>query len=210
MRRKSLLFMSTLALATMGLTACGDDSEGGAESAEPTTASEETTTPEESTAEETKTATEEESTASGSEAPTDSAADSGAPADLGATDPGPAPEGAVIPADAVATPPQAIGPFTLQEASGPARMYADADVTARIAVDGNVLSSPYESLVEYIETSNTPAGTGSCGTNESASSITCYQRTAGGVITVTATPEDISLEDMVVFVNHYAAEAGAA
>ncbi|WP_413452730.1 hypothetical protein AA0Y32_09250 [Georgenia phoenicis] len=130
--------------------------------------------------------------------------------DIEAPDPGPAAEGAVIPDASVTKPPQAIGPFTLGEASGPARMYSDAVSSVMIALDTNVLSSPYEQLVEYIATDNTPAGTGSCGTNESGSSITCYQRTEGGVVTLNATPEEISLEDMVVFVNHYAAEAGAA
>ena len=201
MRRKPVLLLSTLALATIGLTGCGDDSTDGGEATEPTTAAAEPTTPAPE-----PTTPEPEMTTPAEEETTDSAAD----ADLGASDPGPAAEGAVIPAEALATPPEAIGPYTLDESTGPARMYNDESFTVMIAVDSNVLSSPYESLVEYIETDNTAAGTGSCGTNESGSSITCYQRTADGVITVTATPEQISLEDMVVFVNHYADQAGAA
>ncbi|TNC16589.1 hypothetical protein FHE66_14510 [Georgenia sp. 311] len=203
MRRKHVLFLSSLALATIGLTGCGDDSADG-EATEPTTAAEEATTPEQPTTPEPEETTPAEENSAGSET------DSAAGADLGASDPGPAAEGAVIPAEALATPPEAIGPYTLGEATGPARMYNDESFTVMIAVDSNVLSSPYESLVEYIETDNTAAGTGSCGTNESGSSITCYQRTADGVITVTATPEQMSLEDMVVFVNHYADQAGAA
>src|SRR5699024_7016194 len=118
--------------------------------------------------------------------------------------------GAVIPAEALAKPPQAIGPFTLGEGSGPAHMYSDEVSSVLISADTNVLSSPYEQLVESIETDNTPAGTGSCGTNETGSSITCYQQVDDGVITLNAVPEEISLEDMVVFVNHYAEQSGAA
>lgn len=211
MRRTPVLFLSALALATMGLTGCGKDSDGGGDAAEPTTASEATTTPEEPTTPEPETETGAEEDTSDSDAPADGAAAGPATVDdIEAPDPGPAPEGAVIPADAVAKPPQAIGPFTLGESTGPAGIYSDEVSSVMIAVDSNVLSSPYESLVEYIETDNTPAGTGSCGTNETGSSITCYQRTSDGVITITATPEEISLEDMVVWTNHYAAEAGAA
>ena len=219
MRRKPVMFLSALAVATMGLTACGDDSGGNDEAAvEPTTASEAPATQEEPTTEE---PTEQETETGeripleeggGREIPTHTLGDFGSTVeDIDAPDPGPAPEGAVIPARSVTKPPEAIGPFELiGDDSGPARMYSDEVSSVMISVDTNVLSSPYEQLVEYIETDNTPAGTGSCGTNESGSSITCYQRAEGGVITMTAYPEEISLEDMVIFVNHYADQAGAA
>ena len=213
MRRKPVMFFSALALAAVGLTGCGDDVDGNGDAAEPTTASEEATTQEEPTTaeQEEQTDAEVDLEDSGRGAPTDSAADHAASVDdIGAPDPGPAPEGAVIPAATVAKPPQAIGPFSLGEDSGPAHMYSDEVSSVMISVDTNVLSSPYEQLVEYIETDNVPAGTGSCGTNESGSSITCYQQTDDGVITLTAIPEEISLDDMVVFVNHYADLAGAA
>ncbi|MEE6283263.1 hypothetical protein [Georgenia sp. MJ170] len=213
MRRKPVMFLSALALVTMGLAGCGDDADGNGDAAEPTTASEETPTQEDPTTAEqdAQTPADKDSDDSGRGKPTDSAADHAASVDdIDAPDPGPAPEGAVIPADAVTTPPQAIGPFTLGESSGPARMYSDEVSSLMISVDTNVLGSPYEQLVEYIETDNTPAGTGSCGTNESGSSITCYQRVDDGVVTLTAFPAEISLEDMVVFVNHYADQAGAA
>lgn len=222
MRRKPVMFLSALAVATIGLTGCGDDAEVNGEAAvEPTTASEAPATQEEpTTAEETPTPAEQETQTSaeegsaprGREIPTDTLADYGSTVDdIDAPDPGPAPEGAVVPARSVTKPPEAIGPFELgDEGTGPARMYSDEVSSVMIGVDTNVLTSPYEQLVEYIETDNTPAGTGSCGTNESGSSITCYQRAEGGVITMTAYPEEISLEDMVVFVNHYADQAGAA
>ncbi len=212
MRRKPVMFLSALALATMGLAACGDDSDGAGEAAEPTTASEQATTPEEpTTAEETPTEERVPLEDSGRGAPTESAADYAETVDdIDAPDPGPAPEGAVIPADGLANPPKAIGPFEAGDSTGPALMYSDEVASVMIAVDTNVLSSPYEQMVEYIETDNTPAGTGSCGTNEAGTSITCYQQVEGGVITMNATPEEISLEDMVVFVNHYAEQAGAA
>lgn len=220
MRRQPVMFLSALAIATMGLTACGDD--GNDEAAvEPTTASEAPATQEEPTTEvetpeektpEADTETRAPQSGGGREIPTDTLADYGSTVDdIEAPDPGPAPEGAVIPARSVTKPPEAIGPFELgDEGTGPARMYTDEVSSVMIGVDTNVLTSPYEQLVEYIETDNTPAGTGSCGTNESGSSITCYQRAEGGVITMTAYPEEISLEDMVVFVNHYADQAGAA
>lgn len=212
MRRKPAVFLSALALATMGLTGCGDDADTTADDVEPTTAAEEPTTAEEPTAAGSDPDAEDEGVITERETPTESLADHADTVDdIDAPDPGPAPEGAVIPAQSVAKPPQAIGPFTLDEAgAGPARMYSDEVSSVMIGVDTNVLTSPYEQLVEYIETDNTPAGTGSCGTNESGSSITCYQRTDGGVITMTAWPEEISLEDMVVFVNHYAEQARAA
>ncbi|MEE6286898.1 hypothetical protein V2J52_04425 [Georgenia sp. MJ173] len=213
MRRKPVMFLSALALVSMGLTGCGGDADGNGDAAEPTTATEEATTQEEPTSSEPETQSPEEEDSADSlrGAPTDSAADYAATVDdIDAPDPGPAPEGAVIPAAAVAKPPQAIGPFSVGESSGPAHMYSDDVSSLMISLDSNILGSPYEQLVEYIETDNTPAGTGSCGTNESGSAITCYQRVDGGVVTMTAIPEEIPLEDMVVFVNHFAEQAGAA
>ena len=210
-RRKPAMFLSVLAVTAFGLTGCGGDSDGDA--AEPTTASEEVTTQEVPTTEQ-ETETGERiplEEGGGREIPTHTLGDYGSTVDdIDAPDPGPAPEGAVIPAAAVAQPPKAIGPFTLGDSSGPAHMYSDDVSSVMISLDTNVLSSPYEQLVEYIETDNTAAGTGSCGTNESGSSITCYQRAEGGVVTLNAIPEEISLEDMVVFVNHLADQAGAA
>src|SRR5699024_1963631 len=95
---------------------------------ETTTAEEPTTTAEEPTTadQEESAPAEQDAVGSGRGAPTDSAADHAASVDdIEAPDPGPAAEGTVIPAAAVTEPPQAIGPFTLGEASGPARMYSD-------------------------------------------------------------------------------------
>jgi|SRR5690625_901162 len=205
MRRKPVVLLSTLALAAIGLTGCGSDAEETGTEAEPTTA--ETTAPEAPTA---PAAVETEDTEpEPTQEPEGDAEDAPATgADL--PDPGPAPEGAVIPTAALEEPPMALGEYKLRPAEGPAHIYADEMTSVMISVDTNVLGSPYEQLAEYIETDNTPAGTGSCGTNESGSSITCYQRTEDGVITLNASPDEISLEDMVVFVNQYAAAAGAA
>ena len=89
-------------------------------------------------------------------------------------------------------------------------MYSHSEESILISVDSTVLSSDYETLVAEIETDNVAAGTGSCGTNEAGSSITCYQRTEDGVITLNAVPEEISVEEMAVFVNQYAEQVGAA
>lgn len=189
--RKTALLLSALALSTLPLAACG----GGAEDApaqDPAPTAAEDTVRED--------APEEVSDGGGepaAEEPEDTVG-------------GPAAENAVIPAEAVADPPQEVGEFSLMDGSGPAHMYSHAEESILISVDSTVLSSEYETLAEEIATDNAPAGTGSCGTNESGSSIVCYQRTEDGVITVTAIPEEISLEDTVAFVDQYAEQAGAA
>lgn len=193
--RKTAVLLSTLALSTLALAACG----GGAPEEESSTPA---LTGEEAPQEE---ATEAASEAADEDAPEDAAGG----ADEGA-DPGPAAEGAVIPADAVVEPPQEIGEFTLMDGSGPAHMYSHSQESILISLDSTVLSSDYESLVGEIETDNVAAGTGSCGTNESGSSITCYQRAEDGVFTLTAVPEEISVEEMATFVNQYAKQVGAA
>src|SRR5690625_6384670 len=92
------------------------------------------------------------------------------------------------------------------DGSCPAHMYSHTEDSILISLDSNVLSSSYEDLVGEIEADNVAAGTGSCGTNGSGTSITCYQRTEDGVITLTAVPEEISVEGMAVFVNQYRSE----
>lgn len=194
--RKIAVLLSTFALSTLALAACG----GGApeeESSAPALTGEEA--PQEEATEE----------AASEVADEDAPEDAAGGADEGA-DPGPAAEGAVIPADAVAEPPQEIGEFTLMDGSGPAHMYSHSQESILISLDSTVLSSDYESLVGEIETDHVAAGTGSCGTNESGSSITCYQRTEDGVLTLTAVPEEISVEEMATFVNQYAKQVGAA
>lgn len=116
----------------------------------------------------------------------------------------------MLPAGAVTDPPQEVGSFSLMEGSGPAHMYSHDEESILIGVDSTPLSTDYETLVEEIATDNTPAGTGSCGLGSTDDSIVCYQRTEDGVITVTAIPSEISLEDTVAFVDQYAVEAGAA
>lgn len=228
MTRKPAVFLSALALATLGLAACGGDAEETGEEAtsSPTVASEEA--PDEGVddgagdAEEQEDGASDEAAGSPSEEYSDDAADGDADdgdaddeaqddaAADSAADPGPAPEGAVIPAAAVGEPPAEIGEFELMDGSGPAHMYSHTEDSILISLDSNVLSSSYEDLVGEIETDNVPAGTGSCGTNGSGTSITCYQRTEDGVITLTAVPEEISVEGMAVFVNQYAEAVGAA
>lgn len=207
MPRKPAVFVSALALAALGLTACGDDSATTPEDVAPTATVEETA-PEDTATDDSADAQDDDADAEDKEQTPESKPEADSPA--GSSDPGPAPEGAVIPAEAVANPPESIGEFTLRDGSGPAYIYADDIASTLISVDSNVLTSSYEALVEYIETENTPAGTGSCGTNESGSSITCYQLVDGGVLTINAYPEEISLEKMVVFVNKFAEQAGAA
>lgn len=221
MRRKPVMFLSALALATLGLAACGGGADDGEEATSTPAASEEAPeeeAPEEQAPEEEADEGEEPSDAERSvpgeyadedEDEDDAAADGGAE-DSGAADPGAAPEGAVIPAGAVTEPPQEIGGFELMDGSGPAHMYSHSEDSILISLDSNVLGSSYEDLVGEIETDNVPAGTGSCGTNGSGTSITCYQRTEDGVITLNAVPEEISVEEMAVFVNQYAEQVGAA
>ncbi|WP_087484700.1 hypothetical protein [Brachybacterium massiliense] len=205
--RKTAVLLSTLALSTLALAACG----GGAPEEESSTPA---LTGEEAPQEEATEAAASEAEQRASEAASE-AADEDAPEDAAGgadeeADPGPAAEGAVIPADAVAEPPQEIGEFTLMDGSGPAHMYSHSQESILISLDSTVLSSDYESLVGEIETDHVAAGTGSCGTNESGSSMTCYQRTEDGVLTLTAVPEEISVEEMATFVNQYAKQVGAA
>ena len=204
--RKTAVLLSTLALSTLGLAACGGGAEEVDESAAPATAvTSEEASEEEAAAEDASEAEQREA-----EAAEEEASEKNAEGATGASDPGPAAEDAVIPADAVAEPPQEIGEYSLMEGSGPAHMYSHSEESILISVDSTVLSSDYETLVAEIETDNVPAGTGSCGTNEAGSSITCYQRTEDGVITLNAVPEELSVEEMAVFVNQYAEQVGAA
>lgn len=225
MTRKPVVFLSALALATLGLAACGGDAEGNGEesTSSPAVASEEAPEEtddsgeqeeqEETSAEEGETPSEEyadDGTEEDADDETDQGAEEDGAADSGSADPGPAAEGAVIPAGAVTEPPAQIGEFELMDGSGPAHMYSHTEDSILVSLDSNVLSSSYEDLVGEIETDNVAAGTGSCGTNGAGTSITCYQRTEDGVITLTAVPEEISVEGMAVFVNQYADTAGAA
>ena len=204
--RKTAVLLSTLALSTLGLAACGGGAEEVDESAAPATAvTSEEASEEEAAAEDASEAEQREA-----EAAEEEASEKNAEGATGASDPGPAAEDAVIPADAVAEPPQEIGEYSLMEGSGPAHMYSHSEESILISVDSTVLSSDYETLVAEIETDNVAAGTGSCGTNEAGSSITCYQRTDDGVITLNAVPEELSVEEMAVFVNQYAEQVGAA
>lgn len=204
--RKTAVLLSTLALSTLALAACG----GGAEEADESTAPATAITSEEASEEEAAAEAASEVEQREAEAAEEEASEKSADGATGASDPGPAAEDAVIPADAVAEPPQEIGAYSLMEGSGPAHMYSHSEESILISVDSTVLSSDYETLVAEIETDNVPAGTGSCGTNEAGSSITCYQRTEDGVITLNAVPEEISVEEMAVFVNQYAEQVGAA
>ena len=215
--RKTAVLLSTLALSTLALAACGGGAEDADEGAAPAPAATSEEAPEEEASEQDAAAEEaaEEDAAEAEErasaaAEEESAGEESAVAMDGAEDPGPAGEDAAIPADAVAEPPQEIGEYTLMDGSGPAHMYSHSQESILISLDSTVLSSDYESLVGEIETDNVAAGTGSCGTNEAGSSITCYQRTEDGVLTLTAVPEEISVEDMAVFVNKFAEQVGAA
>lgn len=184
--RKTALLLSALALTAVPLAACTSASED-APAPEPAPVAD---TPE----------------------PSDGGTDEYAeePAEEPSADAETLAEDAVIPAGAVTDPPQQVGEFSLQDGSGPAHMYSHAEESILIGVDSTVLSTDYETLVEEIATDNTPAGTGSCGTNEAGTSIVCYLRTEDGVITVTAIPSEISLEDTVTFADQFAVESGAA
>lgn len=228
MTRKPVVFLSALALATLGLAACGGDEGGNGQEAtsSPAAASEEA--PEETgDAEEQEQQDEQEGSSEEGESASEEYAEEGteedaddgtdeeaegddAASDSEAADPGPAAEGAVIPAGAVSEPPAEIGEFELMDGSGPAHIYSHTEDSIMVSLDSNVLSSSYEDLVGEIETDNVAAGTGSCGTNGSGTSITCYQRTEDGVVTLTGVPEELSVEEMAVFVNQYADTVGAA
>ncbi|HJC70653.1 MAG TPA: hypothetical protein H9932_13395 [Candidatus Brachybacterium intestinipullorum] len=206
--RKTALLLSALALSTLPLAACGGGAEDAPAQDPAPTAAEDTVredAPEEVSDGGGEPAAEEPEASVAEEEPEASSAE-----ESEASAGGPAAEDTVIPAEAVADPPQEVGEFSLMDGSGPAHMYSHAEESILISVDSTVLSSEYETLAEEIATDNAPAGTGSCGTNESGSSIVCYQRTEDGVITVTAIPEEISLEDTVAFVDQYAEQAGAA
>lgn len=192
--RKTALLLSALALSTFPLAACGGGSEDAPAQDPVPPAAEEEPVREDAPEESDETTEEAEET---SEEPEAAVA-------------GPAAEDAVIPAEAVADPPQEIGEYSLMDGGGPAHMYSHDEESILIGVDTTVLSSDYDALVEEISTDNTPAGAGSCGMNSSGASIVCYQRTEDGVITVTATPAEISLEDTVAFVDQYADAVGAA
>src|SRR5690606_3255889 len=132
--RKPAVFLSALVLASLGLTACGSNSDSpGDDATTPPAAHEETTTQEGRT---TPAADAEDAV----EEPTDTTEDTDdETADTAAetADPGPAPDGAVIPAAAVAKPPETIAQFTLMDGEGPAHIYSMDSPSAMVALDGN-------------------------------------------------------------------------
>src|SRR5690625_31388 len=159
MRRKPVVLLSTLALAAIGLTGCGSDAEESGTEAEPTTA--ETTAPEAPTA---PAAVETEDTEpEPTQEPEGDAEDAPATgADL--PDPGPAPEGAVIPTAALEEPPMALGEYKLRPAEGPAHIYADEMTSVMISVDTNELHSQDQQMHKYNKSDKRPSYTDSCRT----------------------------------------------
>ena len=214
MRRKPVMFLSALALVTVGLTGCGDDSDGNGDAAEPTTASEETTTQEEPTLAEQETPTDEEVALedSGRGAPTDSAADAAASVDdIDAPDPGPAPEGAVPPSGSLEDPPQTVAGLALDEGSRlPGGMYRDAAGETTVSVNPDNYVRTLEDYAGGLGDDAARGGTGVCGLNGSGTSIMCYQQTEDGISFISGDPEEVTVEDMVVFVNDLADQLGAA
>ena len=127
--RKTVLLLSTLALSTLPLAACGGEGEEAptaetAPTAAPEDAPDETEEPREA------------SDAGGEEMEEEAEA----------TAAGPAPEDAVIPAAAVTDPPPEVGAFSLMDGSGPAHMYSHDEESILISVDSTVLASDYDTL----------------------------------------------------------------
>jgi hypothetical protein len=80
--------------------------------------------------------------------------------------------------------------------SGPGSIYSSGDETVIVSF---LSGSSYEGVVTSITADATPAGTGSCGSASSATNLTCYLKTADGVLNISADAGDTPLPDLVAF-----------
>src|SRR5690625_1185213 len=109
MSRRPVMFLSTLAVAAIGLAACSSDGDGAA-AAPPT--SETTVTQEVPPPPAAEPPLPEETAPAGDEQP------AAGPVLADAPDPGPAPEGAVLPSGSLEDPPQTVAGLTRDESRG--------------------------------------------------------------------------------------------
>lgn len=188
--RKPAVLLPALALA-LGLAACGSD-DGGA--AEPTSVA--TTTP------------------AAAPTPVEPAVEETTPVDAGpvladAPDPGPAPEGEVLPSGSLDDPPSTVAGLTRDEdRGGLGGWYRDAAGERTVSVNADNYVRELEDYAAGLGDDAAPGGTGICGTNSSGSSIMCYQQTEDGLSFISGDPEEVTVEDMVVFVNDLADQIG--
>ena len=202
MSRRPVMFLSTLAVAAIGLAACSSDGDGDA--AEPTT-SETTVTQEVPTTPAAEPTLPEETAPAGDEQP------AAGPVLADAPDPGPAPEGAVLPSGSLEDPPQTVAGLTRDESSRlPGGMYRDAEGERSVSVNPDTYVRTLEDYAGGLGDDAAPGGTGVCGLNGSGTSIMCYQQTEDGISFISGDPEEVTVEDMVVFVNDLADQLGAA
>ncbi|GAB3580812.1 hypothetical protein GCM10027579_07990 [Calidifontibacter terrae] len=119
-----------------------------------------------------------------------------APTSAGA---GPAPEGAAIKAGTATHLPAMVAGWSKNSASsGPASIYTKGGGMASVSF---LAGGKYEGDVANIVHQKTKAGTGYCGTTTEASNLTCYLKTADGVLNVSADAGDTKLAELVGFSN---------
>lgn len=202
MSRQPLTFLSTLAVAAIGLAACGGDDDATG----PTPATEQTVTQEAPTTPATEPTVPEEDTAPAAD---ETSADVPTLAD--APDPGPASEGAVFASGSLEDLPQTVAGLTLDEDSRlPGGMYRDAAGERAVSVNPDNYVRTLDDYAGGLGDDAARGGTGVCGLNGSATRIMCYQQTEDGISFISGDPEEVTVEDMVVFVNQLADELGAA
>ncbi|MET0865429.1 MAG: hypothetical protein ABWZ98_13945 [Nakamurella sp.] len=68
--------------------------------------------------------------------------------------------------------------------------------------------SDFDGVVTNITVDKTDAGTGSCGATSSPTNLTCYLKTADGVLNLSADSGDTPLPDLVSFANQLASTLG--
>src|SRR5690606_36007530 len=203
MSRRPAVFLFALALAALGLTGCGSD--GDDDAAEPATVSEEATTQEVTPTPAAPPTLAEETT------PAEDTASADVPTLADAPDPGPAPEGAVLPSGSLEDPPQTVAGLTLDESSRlPGGRYTGVEGETTVSVNPDTYVRTLEDYAAGLGDDAARGGTGVCGLNGSGTSIMCYQQTEDGISFVSGDPEEVTVQDMVVFVNQLADQLGAA
>lgn len=204
--KKNALFLPALAIAALGLSACGGGTAPGVSST-PSSAPSSTATPATTASSSATTST--PATETTSAAPTSASTEATAASSSAAaasSNAKPAAEGKVMKSGAAKSLPATVMGFTADAGSGPAVLYKDAN--HKLIGVGAPLSSPLASLVEYIKKDKTRAGTGWCGGTGATDSIVCYVDTKDGVINLSATSSEIPLETLVAFANELAAAVG--
>lgn len=188
-----------VAVGVLSMTGCGGESEDDGAAATESESAETSASP---TEEPTPTDTEDTDE-------TEDADDADETEDAGsdASDPGPAPDGAVIASGASTQFPDEVGEWELPDgSSGPASIYSRDDGTL---VSATFLpGSDYAAISAEVSTEETPAGTGVCGANDGGTSHLCYLETADGVVSISADAPSVPLPDVVTFANQLTEELG--